>query len=115
MTVKDILKKLIESPNIEAAAVISRDGLLVESELPMNIFAETFAIMCATMLGAAVTANSELKKSPPDFVVAESAQGAMILSGATKKTLLVCVTASNVDIAPAREEMKKAIAQMSDV
>ncbi|HEV2230980.1 MAG TPA: hypothetical protein VGS18_02195, partial [Thermoplasmata archaeon] len=40
-----------------AAALISRDGLVLYADVPAGVYTETFAIMCATILGAAATAN----------------------------------------------------------
>ncbi|MBC2698812.1 MAG: roadblock/LC7 domain-containing protein [ANME-2 cluster archaeon] len=43
---------------IEACAIVSRDGLLMSSDMPDGIMGETFAAMSATMLGAAETATT---------------------------------------------------------
>src|SRR2546427_5152472 len=44
----------------EAIAVINRDGGIVVADLPRTVSPETFSIMCAAILGAGMTAATEL-------------------------------------------------------
>jgi hypothetical protein len=87
-----ILSDLKQVGDIEASAVVSRDGLLMASDIPENIHAETFAAMAATMLGAAETAVSELKKGVSERVIVEAKLGKIITKGAGSKALLVVMT-----------------------
>jgi hypothetical protein len=47
---------------IEACDIVSRDGLLMSSDMPDGIMGETFATMSATMLGVAKIATHNLIK-----------------------------------------------------
>lgn len=49
------------------------------------------SIMCATLLGAASTAHSELRIGTPVNVVVESEDARMIVQGAGRKALIVAV------------------------
>ncbi len=77
-----ILKKLTSTGDIEGAAIITRDGLIIASELSSGIDGDTFAAMSATMTGAAETAVQELKKSSPDRIIVESSAAKLITAGA---------------------------------
>jgi predicted regulator of Ras-like GTPase activity (Roadblock/LC7/MglB family) len=44
-----------------AAALVSRDGMAPYADLPSGGYAETFAIMGATIVGAAATTAFELR------------------------------------------------------
>ena len=59
-TTANILQELVtdlkDPGGIEACAIVSRDGLLMSSEIPDCIMNEIFAAMSATMPGAAETA-----------------------------------------------------------
>lgn len=92
-SLKQLLEKaltdLSRMGDLEASAVISRDGLLIAHYTPEGTHAETFAAMAATMMGAAETAMSELKKSVPDRVIVESSTGRLIAKGAGPKAILV--------------------------
>jgi predicted regulator of Ras-like GTPase activity (Roadblock/LC7/MglB family) len=48
-----------------ATAPVSRDGLILFADVPAGVYTETFALKCATILGAAATANTELNQTPP--------------------------------------------------
>jgi predicted regulator of Ras-like GTPase activity (Roadblock/LC7/MglB family) len=74
-----------------ATALVSRDGLVLYADVPSGVYTETFAIMCATILGAAATANTELNRSPPEKIVIEGNDSKTIIVGSGKKALLVAV------------------------
>ncbi len=64
---------------------------MIAADLPEGVSMETFAIMCATLLGAASTAHSELRISTPQHVMVEGEDAKMILVGAGRKALIVSV------------------------
>jgi predicted regulator of Ras-like GTPase activity (Roadblock/LC7/MglB family) len=88
-SVEPILTELKKSGKVDATAVVSRDGILIGAEIPPEVHGETFAIMSATMLGAAITANSELNKNMPSKVLVESDDGVTIVAGAGINSILV--------------------------
>ncbi len=81
-----------------ATALVSRDGLVLYADVPSGVYTETFAIMCATILGAAATANTELNRSPPERIVVDGADSKTIIVGSGKKALLVAVVDQSADI-----------------
>ena len=87
--VEPILQDIKKLDGVDATAVVSRDGILVGAEIPPEVHGETFAIMSATMLGAAITANSELNKNMPTKVIVESDDGMTIVAGAGINSILV--------------------------
>ena len=68
-----------------ATALVSRDGLVLYADVPAGVYTETFAIMCATILGAAATANTELNRAPPERIVIEGNDSKTIIVGSGKK------------------------------
>ena len=88
----EILTELNRSAGVNASAVVSRDGLLMSSVMPEDIDAEAFAAMTATMLGAAETAFSELKKGVAERVIVEGTHAKIIAMGAGPKALIVVLT-----------------------
>ena len=81
-----------------ATALVSRDGLVLFADVPTGVYTETFAIMCATILGAAATANTELNRSPPERIVVDGADSKTIIVGSGKKALLVAVVDQTADL-----------------
>jgi len=55
----------------EAVAIINRDGAIVATELPNGVSQETFSIMCAAILGAGMTAATELRHAAPHRILLE--------------------------------------------
>jgi len=90
-----------------ASAIISRDGLVIASDLPEAVSMDTFAIMCATLIGAASTANSELRVGTPLSVLVESEDAKMVVVGAGRKALVVTVLPTRADAAAAKRELLK--------
>src|SRR3989344_6931054 len=87
----EILRWLRKAGDIEGTSVVSRDGLIIASDLLADIDSKTFAAMSAAMTGAAETATSELKKGNPDQIIVDSKLGSIIALGAGKKAILVCL------------------------
>lgn len=104
----EILKILRRTGDIEGAAIITRDGLLIASELPKNIDEDTFAAMSATMTGAAETAIQELKKTYPDRIIVESKNAKLITTGAGEQAILACIVSPDAKLGLVLIEMKKA-------
>jgi predicted regulator of Ras-like GTPase activity (Roadblock/LC7/MglB family) len=98
MELKPALRSLRSACGAIASAVISRDGLVIAADLPEGVSMETFAIMCATLLGAASTAHSELRIGTPVHVIVDSEDAKMVLVGAGRKALLVTVIGKKGDV-----------------
>jgi hypothetical protein len=107
-----VLKKLTQAGDVEGAAVITRDGLLIASALYSGIDGETLAAMAATMQGAAETAVQELKKSSPDRVIVESKDTKLITMGAGEEAILACVVKPSSKLGFVLMEMKKAVSDI---
>ena len=97
MELKPALRALRQSCGAIASAVISRDGLVIAADVPEGVSMETFAIMCATLIGAASTAHSELRIGTPLHVVVESEDAKMVVVGAGRKALIVGVVGRKSD------------------
>ncbi len=110
-----ILKDLKAVGDIEASAIVSRDGLLIAADISQNINAEAFAAMTATMLGAAETATSELGKGIPDRVIVEGKEGKIIATGAGPKALLVVMTNPRANLGLVLLEMSKASERIKEL
>ncbi|OGS42279.1 MAG: hypothetical protein A3K67_00040 [Euryarchaeota archaeon RBG_16_62_10] len=105
MELKPALRSLRQSCGAIASAVISRDGLVIAADVPEGVSIETLAIMCATLLGAASTAHSELRISTPVHVLVESEDAKMVVVGAGRKALIVAVVGRKGDANMALKKM----------
>jgi len=113
--VETILKEIKKTGGIEAAAIASRDGLLILSTLSEQRHAERFVAMSATMIGAAETASTELGMGIPDKIIIESKNGKIIGTGAGPKALLIVMTRPDASLGLVLNEMIKASEKIKHV
>jgi len=104
--INERLSGLRDSCGAVASAVLTRDGLVIAADVPPGTFVETFAIMCATMLGAAVTSNNELKRGVPERITVEGNDTKTYILATGKKTLAVAVTDGASDDNKVFEQLK---------
>jgi hypothetical protein len=102
-----VIKDLKQRIGGIAAALVSRDGLVLYADVPAGVYTETFAIMCATILGAAATANTELNRAPPERIVIEGNDSRTVIVGSGKKALLVAVVDQSADVQKVLAEATK--------
>jgi predicted regulator of Ras-like GTPase activity (Roadblock/LC7/MglB family) len=110
-----VLTDLKKAGGVEACAAVSRDGLLIRSSLQKEQFAESFAAMSATMLGAAETASTELGKGVPNRVIVESSEGRLIAVGAGHKALLVVIVSHDAGLGLILLELDKAAISLEEL
>ena len=87
-------------------ALASRAGLLLYADLPVATLADTFAIMCATILGAAATTAVELGRAPPSRVTVEGADGVTIIVPVGPGALLATISGRHSDLARVSGEVE---------
>ena len=79
-------------------ALMARDGVVLTSDLPDGVHHETFAIMCATMLGAALTLNSEFPEGEVERIIVEAGRYRVIVIGIDLERLMALVVPRNMDL-----------------
>jgi len=108
---KKILEELQKEP-ITSAFIVSREGTLVESVGFRDIYAETFAAMCATMFGAGETANLELEREEPEYVFLKSVEGTIFITTAGEEHILALVSSGFVEPEEVLRIVKKAVKEI---
>jgi len=98
MTLTEMVKALRDVTKAEAAAVISRDGGVLAAELPPSVSQETFSIMCAAILGAGLTASTELRHKPPRRVVLDSEDSTIVIQEIGRRAMVVLVLPPDVPL-----------------
>jgi uncharacterized protein len=110
---KQILEELQKDP-VNSVFLVTRDGSLEEAVGFRDIYAETFAAMCATMFGAGETANLELDREEPEYVFLKSNEGSILITGAGEEHILAVVSSKFIDpeglLGKMEEHLKELIA-----
>ncbi len=96
--IDEVLRELKSVGGIQSSAVVTRDGLLVASDVSPDVDAETFVAMSASMVGSAETAVTEVKGGTAMRVIVESENSKLIALGAGPKVLLVVLTIREVPL-----------------
>lgn len=95
------------SAEVEAAAVVSADGLPMASALPPHVEEDRLAAMSAALLTLGERAASELGKGELAQIFIEGPKGHVILMAAGRDCVLVCVTAKGAKVGLVLFEMRR--------
>jgi len=87
----EMVRALRDVTKAEAIAVVNRDGGIVAADLPRNVSQETFSIMCAAILGAGMTAATELGHAAPHRVLLESRDATVVIQEIGRRAMVVIV------------------------
>lgn len=113
--VRSMLKTLNQrSPEIEASALVTRDGMVVASALSEGVEAERVAAMCAALLGLADTAASELDRGSLKLVLLHGEKGVLLLVHVGKKYVLTVSATTEIKLGAVLMEARKAAAQIQE-
>lgn len=95
------------SADVEAAAVVTADGLPMASALPPHVEEDRLAAMSAALLTLGERAASELGKGDLAQVFIEGPNGHVVLMAAGRDCVLVCVTARGAKVGLVLFEMRR--------
>ncbi|HEY8430548.1 MAG TPA: roadblock/LC7 domain-containing protein [Sandaracinaceae bacterium] len=101
-----------ESPDIEAAALISEDGLLIATALPQHIEEVRIGGMSATLLALGARAGAELGLGKPEQVLIRGDHGYAVLQTASSGTVLLVIATSNAKLGLVFLDMSRAIKEI---
>lgn len=106
---------LAVSPDVEAAAIVSADGLPMASALPPDVEEDRLAAMSAALLTLGERAADGLGKGDLAQVFVEGDNGYVVLMNAGPDAVLVAVTSKNTKVGLVLFEMRKAAATIGRV
>ncbi|MFO7792014.1 MAG: roadblock/LC7 domain-containing protein [Candidatus Saliniplasma sp.] len=110
----DGILKALDRMGARGVAVLDKDGTHIASNLPGDISKNTFSIMCATVMGAAKTANSELDREPLEKVTIESKDRRIIMINAGQKLVLSVIVSSKANLDRVVESVSKAAKEIEN-
>jgi len=115
MSLDDIVRKTKQSIGADALAVVSRDGIVIAADMPKDVSKETFSIMCATILGAGMTAANELGKTPPSRIHLESEDLEILILESGRRSIVVAVMPPNSNARQLESRLKDLMFAAADV
>jgi len=99
---------------IKGSAIIDKEGSVYSSDLPPSVHEETFAIMCATVVGASNSANSELDMSGTNKVIIEAKEGHIVIANTKNNLLLTVIVDKKRELGKIFNEVEKAISKINE-
>ena len=106
---------LSQTPEIEAAAVVSFDGLPMASALPQSMDEDRVAAMSAALLSLGERAAQGLGRGELSQVYIEGDSGTVFLVSADDEAVLVAVAAKGAKVGMMLYEVRRTAATVADV
>jgi predicted regulator of Ras-like GTPase activity (Roadblock/LC7/MglB family) len=106
---------LVQAPEVEAAAVVSFDGLPMASALPATMDEDRVAAMSAALLSLGERAAEGLGRGALSQVYIEGEQGTVFLVSADDQAVLVAVAAKGAKVGMMLFEVRRAAAFVGEI
>ena len=106
---------LAVSADVEAAAVVTADGLPMASALPPEVEEDRLAAMSAALITLGERAADNLGKGGLAQVFVEGEDGYVVLTAAGYDAVLVCVTAKGTKVGLILFELRRAAERVADI
>ncbi|MCF6249806.1 MAG: roadblock/LC7 domain-containing protein [Methylococcaceae bacterium] len=103
------------SPDVEAAALISEDGLTIASALPEDLDKTRIGGMSATLHSLGTRAAVELRRGTVKEVIVRGEQGYTVLLDAGRGVLLLAIANENASLGLIFFDMRETINKIKDI
>jgi hypothetical protein len=120
MSRTDDLNRILRSlqagtPEIEASALISEDGLMIASALPNHIDEMRVAGISSTLLSLGQRAATELQRGNLEQVLIRGKDGYVVMVGAASGTMLLVLATHDAKLGLIFLDMTKAVKDISKI
>jgi uncharacterized protein len=102
-----ILSDLTKVEGVNAAAIVGRDGFIIEHVANIQMDVDALGAMASTSVGTSEAMGIELGKGTFEQVIVELEKGPIILSLVTENEILAIVAEHGANIGRIRYEVKK--------
>ena len=107
------LRSLVSNtPDLEGAAVVSVDGLIVASILPASSDEERVSAMAAALLSLAERTSNELDRGTLDQVYVKGNNGYVVLMSAGDENVLEAIAGPSAKLGMVLLEMRRAVQEL---
>jgi predicted regulator of Ras-like GTPase activity (Roadblock/LC7/MglB family) len=103
----------VSTPDVEASAVVSVDGLIMASALPTGVEEDRVAAMSAAMLSLGERIASELGRGSLDQVYVHGDKGYVVLMSIGEEAVLTALAREEAKLGMIFLEMRRAVEDLS--
>lgn len=112
--VRSLLRNLHASlEEVEASAVVSRDGIMIASLLGASSDKDRFGAMCASLLALADRAGKEVDRGRLRQVILDGTSGPMLLTQAGDSAVLAVAASSQANLGRLILETRKVSSELT--
>ena len=105
----------VSSPDIEAAAIVSVDGLSIASSLPQGVEEDRVSAMSAAMLSLGERIASELGRGMLDEVYVKGEKGYVILRAVGEEAVLTVLARQQAKLGLLFLDMRRAAEELATI
>lgn len=113
MMVNRLREMQVASPEIEASALVSVDGLIIASALPADVEEDRVSAMSAAMLSLGERISGELGRGKLDQVYIRGGNGYVLLSSVGEEAVLTALARKGAKLGMIFLEMRRATEDLS--
>jgi hypothetical protein len=113
--VEELKKLQISSPDIQASAVVSVDGLIIASALPANVEEDRVSAMSAAMLSLGERISIELRRGELDQVYIRGDNGYVMLTSVGQEAVLTVMANVNAKLGLIFLDIKRTAEALSEL
>jgi len=103
----EVLTGLMKVGQIKACAIVSKEGLLINSRTPPDVDARIFSALCSTIMGAAEAASGQMTTGTVSQISLKTEKGTIVLIPAGLKAILTVLTDPEAQIGLIFYEMEE--------
>ncbi len=113
--VEELKKLQISSPDIQASAIVSADGLIIASALPHNVQEDRVSAMSAAMLSLGERISQELRRGNLDQVYIRGDNGYVMLIAVGEDAVLTILAGVNAKLGLIFLDIKRTAAALEEL
>jgi len=113
LMVEELKKLQISSPDIQASALVSADGLIIASALPANVEEDRVSAMSAAMLSLGERISLELRRGELNQVYIRGDNGYVLLTSVDNEAVLTVMANSTAKLGLIFLDIKRAAKALS--
>jgi uncharacterized protein len=110
-----VLSSIMQVGQIKACAIVSKEGLLINSRTPPDVDARIFSALCSTIMGAAEAASTQMKTGGVSEISLKTEKGTIVLIPAGSKAILTALTEVEAQIGLILFEMESQAEQVEKI
>jgi predicted regulator of Ras-like GTPase activity (Roadblock/LC7/MglB family) len=111
----DALSALMQVGQLKASAIVSKEGLLINSRTPPDVDARIFSALCSTIMGAAEAASGQMTTGTVSQISVKTEKGTIVLIPAGQKAILTALTEPEAQLGLILFEMESIAGQVNDI